>query len=125
MREDRGGRHPKAEEQQDREEREEREAREAEEEEEEEERPWDRNSFLTGLVLGAAFGAGLALLFAPASGEDTRRLVRKRSRALAREAESGWVNARKEARRALVARKEALRERLEQGLEKLEDRIGG
>jgi gas vesicle protein len=97
----------------------------AEGEEAEAEQPWDRNSFLTGLVLGAAVGAGLALLFAPASGEDTRRLVRRRTRALARDAEAGWTSARKEARQALRDKKEALRERLEQGLEKIEDRLEG
>jgi len=38
--------------------------------------------FLTGLILGAAVGAVVALLFAPASGEETRRLVRKRAKAI-------------------------------------------
>jgi gas vesicle protein len=37
-----------------------------------------------GLVLGVLIGAGAALLLAPQSGEDTRRLIRKRARRLAR-----------------------------------------
>ena len=86
-------------------------------------RSWDRNSFLTGIVLGAAVGAGLALLLAPASGSETRRLVRRRARSLAREAESGFGELKKEARRTLRDKKEALRERLAQGLEAVEDRL--
>ena len=41
-------------------------------------------SFAAGLVLGALIGAGLALLFAPQSGEDTRRLIKRRARRFAR-----------------------------------------
>jgi len=43
-------------------------------------------SFAVGLLLGALVGAGVALLFAPQSGEETRRLIRKRSRRFANEA---------------------------------------
>lgn len=43
-------------------------------------------SFAVGLLLGALVGAGVALLFAPQSGEETRRLIRKKSKRLAREA---------------------------------------
>ncbi len=42
--------------------------------------------FAAGLVLGALIGAGMALLFAPQSGEDTRRLIRKKAKRLARDA---------------------------------------
>jgi gas vesicle protein len=43
-------------------------------------------SFAVGLLLGALVGAGLALLFAPQSGEETRRLIRRRTKRLARDA---------------------------------------
>lgn len=89
-----------------------------------EERSWDRSTFLTGLVIGAAVGAGLALLFAPASGDDTRRLIRKRARGLGRDAERGWSRARKRAGGMLEEKKEALRDRLAQGLEAVEDQLG-
>lgn len=84
----------------------------------------DRSSFLTGLVIGAAVGAGLALLFAPASGEETRRIVRKRSRALVRDAREGVEALRAGAGRTLRDKKEALRERLAQGLDDLEEELG-
>ena len=84
----------------------------------------DRSSFLTGLVIGAAVGAGLALLFAPASGEETRRIVRKRSRALARDAREGIEALRSGAGRTLREKKEALRERMAQGLEDLGEEFG-
>ena len=34
-----------------------------------------RSSMMTGFVVGALVGAGIALLLAPASGEDTRRRI--------------------------------------------------
>jgi gas vesicle protein len=34
---------------------------------------FDAGRFITGLVAGAAIGAGLALLFAPQAGEDSRK----------------------------------------------------
>jgi gas vesicle protein len=39
--------------------------------------------FAAGLLIGALLGAGLALLFAPQSGSDTRRMIRKRSKKIA------------------------------------------
>jgi gas vesicle protein len=42
-------------------------------------------NFAAGLILGALIGAGVALLFAPQSGEDTRRLIRKKAKRLARD----------------------------------------
>lgn len=46
--------------------------------------------FAVGLVLGALIGAGAALLLAPQSGEETRRLIRKKARRLAREAQDKY-----------------------------------
>ena len=40
------------------------------------------NSMVVGLLLGAAVGAGLALLFAPMSGDETRRRIGARARNL-------------------------------------------
>ena len=42
--------------------------------------------FAAGLILGALIGAGVALLFAPQSGGETRRIIRKRARHLAADA---------------------------------------
>lgn len=44
-------------------------------------------SFAVGVLLGALVGAGVALLFAPQSGEETRRLIRKKTKRLAAQAE--------------------------------------
>lgn len=84
---------------------------------------FDTTSFLTGMLVGAAVGAGLALLFAPASGDDTRRLIRRRAKAIEKEASRGWASARDEARRQFKDKKEALRERLAQGLDRVEDAL--
>ena len=46
--------------------------------------------FAAGLLLGALIGAGVALLFAPQSGEDTRRLIRKRAKRFARDAQDRY-----------------------------------
>lgn len=89
------------------------------------ERQWDSASFLTGVLLGAAIGAGVALLFAPGSGEETRRLVRRKARSLSRDAGEGYLSVRDETRKAIREKKEALRARLTEGLGKLEDKLGG
>lgn len=78
------------------------------------ERGLGTTSFLTGLALGALVGAGLALLFAPAAGEETRRLVGRRARGLSRQAAEGLDDARDGTRRLLREKKDALRERLAQ-----------
>jgi gas vesicle protein len=85
---------------------------------------WNGGTFVTGLLLGAAVGAGLALLFAPRSGSRTRRLVRRRARAVAHDATVGWVSAREHTRRLLREKKEALRDRIDQGLERIDDLRG-
>jgi gas vesicle protein len=43
----------------------------------------DGRSLGLGLLIGAAIGAGAALLMAPASGEQTRRQLRRNARRLA------------------------------------------
>ncbi len=57
-----------------------------------------------GLLVGAVVGAASALLLAPASGEETRRLLAKRARKAYREGhelvEDKWTDAERAARRA-------------------------
>lgn len=82
------------------------------EEAEESPRGWSAGSFLAGIVVGAAVGAGMALLMAPDSGEDTRRAIRKRMRGYRRDAAGGYLAARKEVRRLLKEKKAALRDKV-------------
>jgi gas vesicle protein len=46
--------------------------------------------FAAGLIIGGLLGAGLALLFAPQSGEETRRLLRRRAKRIAHEAQDRY-----------------------------------
>jgi gas vesicle protein len=87
-------------------------------------RSWDPTSFLTGALVGAAVGAGLALLFAPGAGHETRRLLRRRARALTRDAAEGLVSAGDETREALREKKEALRKKLAHGIERAGKELG-
>jgi hypothetical protein len=61
-------------------------------------------TFLAGLAIGALVGAGVALLFAPQSGDETRRAVSRRAKHLAREARDRYDDVREKARRARRAR---------------------
>ncbi len=70
--------------------------------------------FGAGLALGIALGAGVAMLTAPQSGEETRadlrRLAVRKRRALGRRSSEAWLDLRAElrgARRALARRKAA------------------
>jgi len=71
-----------------------------------------------GLLLGAALGAGAALLLAPASGEDTRRQLRRGARRLyarGRDAVADWRedadrSARRLARRGLEQSRDIARD---------------
>ena len=56
--------------------------------------------FVSGLLLGALIGAGLALLFAPQSGEETRRVVRRKAKKLAAEAQDRYDDLKDRVRRA-------------------------
>jgi len=55
-----------------------------------------RGSQLAAFAIGAAVGAGIALLYAPYSGEETRRLLARRSRAV-KDGVTGAVEATKNA----------------------------
>lgn len=78
-------------------------------------RSWDAGSFATGLLLGAAVGAGIALLFAPAAGSRTRRRLIRGARDLAEDAGDELLSARDQAKALLRDKKAALAERLRRG----------
>jgi gas vesicle protein len=52
-----------------------------------------------GIIIGAAIGAGVAMLFAPHSGEDTRHMIRRRMRGVRGETRV-WERLGKELKRA-------------------------
>ena len=57
-------------------------------------------TFAAGLLIGALVGAGIALLIAPSSGEETRRMIARRARRLAADARERYDEARHELRQA-------------------------
>lgn len=66
----------------------------------ENEREWNRaGAFGLGVLAGALVGAGVALLFAPESGEETRERIATRARDFGVRADEGWNDLRDELRR--------------------------
>jgi hypothetical protein len=66
----------------------------------EEERDWRGAGILSlGIIAGALVGAGVALLLAPQSGEETRERIADRARRLGNRADEGWDDLRDELRR--------------------------
>jgi hypothetical protein len=66
----------------------------------EEERDWRGAGVLSlGIIAGALVGAGVALLLAPQSGEETRERIAGRARRLGTRADEGWDDLRDELRR--------------------------
>lgn len=58
---------------------------------------WERVAvFGTGIALGAALGAGIALLFAPSSGEEIRAAIARRGARLAHQGRDVWGDLRDE-----------------------------
>lgn len=58
---------------------------------------WERVAvFSTGIALGAALGAGVALLLAPYSGEETRAAILRRGARLAHQGRDAWDDLRDE-----------------------------
>ncbi len=51
-------------------------------------------TFAAGMLIGALVGAGIALLLAPSSGEETRRMIARRARRLADDARERYEEAR-------------------------------
>ena len=62
-------------------------------------------TFAAGLLIGALVGAGIALLVAPTSGEETRRMLSRRARRLAADARERYDEARHELRQARERRR--------------------
>jgi gas vesicle protein len=67
--------------------------------------------FAAGVAVGVAVGAGAALLFAPMSGEETRRLIARRGRRLGRRGRDAWDDLAFELKSAAKRRRKAWRER--------------
>jgi gas vesicle protein len=63
------------------------------------------------LAIGIAVGAGVALLIAPQSGEDTRHAIARRGRKLTRRGRDAWDDLRDELRAARRRRRRAKAER--------------
>jgi gas vesicle protein len=57
-------------------------------------------TFLAGLAIGALVGAGVALLFAPQSGAETRRVMSKKAKTLAKEAREKYEAMREKVKHA-------------------------
>jgi hypothetical protein len=53
-------------------------------------RPSGATILLAGIAIGAIVGATTALLFAPQSGEDTRRVLGRQSKRLAKRGREAW-----------------------------------
>ena len=64
--------------------------------------------FAAGLLIGALIGAGVALLFAPQSGEDTRRIIRRRAKRIAAGATDRFDDVKDRIRKARRRAEEAL-----------------
>jgi hypothetical protein len=66
----------------------------------EERRDWRGAGILSlGVIAGALVGAGVALLLAPQSGEETRERIANRARRLGTRADESWDDLRDELRR--------------------------
>jgi gas vesicle protein len=73
---------------------------------------------ITGLAIGLLLGAGVALLFAPERGADTRRVLRSRFRRAGIRGQDAWADLRLELKRA---RRELRRARERRELAAAED----
>jgi gas vesicle protein len=78
------------------------------------ETPHGRAGFISGFVLGALMGAGLALLFAPERGDRTRNRLRRRMQALREDALDSMDEMGHRGRAELHRRRRRLKAELEQ-----------
>lgn len=89
-----------------------------------EEREWDRlATFGSGVALGALLGAGVALLFAPAAGEDVRELLLDQARAAGGRVRDRFGDLRDEARHATRRGRRGVKRGLARGGWALEDAL--
>lgn len=72
-----------------------------------------QGGWLTGFLLGAVVGAGVALLLAPDSGQETRRHLSRRVRSMRKKAAQGFEQAEAEARRQMRRARRGLEDRME------------
>jgi len=79
--------------------------------------------FSTGIALGAALGAGVALLFAPSSGEETRAAIARRGARLAHQGRDVWDDLRDELQWATRRGKRRLGRRVQRARWAAEDFI--
>lgn len=61
-------------------------------------RDGNTRSFAAGLVIGGLIGAGIALLFAPQSGVETRRVIRRKAKRLVDDAQDRFDEVKDRAR---------------------------
>ncbi|HEU4629097.1 MAG TPA: hypothetical protein VFS08_05105 [Gemmatimonadaceae bacterium] len=78
-----------------------------------------------GLALGTLLGAGLALLLAPHSGADTRRMLRRAGRRTAVRASDVWDDLGEELRHATYRSRKRLRRGLRRSRWRAQDLFGG
>ena len=78
--------------------------------------------FAAGIAVGIAVGAGVALLFAPHSGADTRHLLARRGRRLGRRGRDAWGDLAYELKSAAKRRRKAWRDRRERRREERDER---
>lgn len=79
------------------------------------------DSALKWLLVGGVLGAGLALLFAPQSGEETRRAIRRRAEELRDQAEEKWDEAGERLSEERERMREAVHDRVEDARERVSD----
>jgi len=78
---------------------------------------------LAGIAVGALVGAGIALLFAPQSGEDTRRDLSRKARSIRDDAADRLEDVSARTRREFNRRRRQLRERLDDGVDAVKERL--
>ena len=64
--------------------------------------------FAAGLLIGALIGAGVALLFAPQSGAETRQLIKRKTKRLAADAQDRFDDVKHRIKQARRKAEEAL-----------------
>ena len=79
----------------------------------------DLGAFLAGFMIGGLIGAGVALLMAPQSGEETRELIRERSIELKGRAEEAADDFRSRAETAISSG----RDRVDDAVESAKQRV--
>ena len=88
----------------------------------EEERDWGRVGLVgLGLTIGALIGVGIALLYAPQSGEETRAEIRRTTRRLRERAVDAWGDLGDDVRWKTYRGKKRLRRGVRRGSWKAED----